>query len=259
MKTCLSCGLINEDVVEKCPCGISFVQSNSSTNIWYQVDVRNLTCTCKDFSMNRIRHQTNNPERLCKHIASIVLKEGILPKDLEPFKDQIQRFLEETDKKLPGDKRPSLLKSDIKILSVEKRIKYCELHAKCDSYNVDALINLKDIGDILYSINSHRSHFNIDTENTGVYKIPRKYLYVLVPTISWIIDECNKVLNNKFHEDKIHKFLNKLHEDIESIRSKPTERREKREEFTITIGLSEKDLKELQRYLDDYNELKDKK
>jgi len=57
----------------------------------YTVDLQNLTCTCKDWKLERIKYPQGDPRRLCKHIIS-KLDVNNLPIEILKFRESIEFY-----------------------------------------------------------------------------------------------------------------------------------------------------------------------
>ena len=50
------------------------VKSQTEEGTDYLINLENLTCTCRQFTTRLIKHGPSDPNRLCKHLASVLLE-----------------------------------------------------------------------------------------------------------------------------------------------------------------------------------------
>ena len=113
MITCPSCGLTSaNDINGKCPVcfndisgkveksniikepgPIVKIQSDHrSQTIFYDVDIKLITCPCNQFKNNRSGYGLFDPRRLCKHLVKAYYETNSSPDTLEPVKSCIKYF-----------------------------------------------------------------------------------------------------------------------------------------------------------------------
>lgn len=70
------------------------VKSFTNDDVEYNINLSELSCTCKDWTLERFIYAKNDPRRLCKHlIKRIDLK--TLNEDLKYFREKIQYHKEQ--------------------------------------------------------------------------------------------------------------------------------------------------------------------
>ena len=70
------------------------VKSFSDPKIYYNINLKSLTCSCPSFIKNHSRYSINYPRRLCKHLVKIFAEKNNLPSFLKFYKSEVQ-FLAE--------------------------------------------------------------------------------------------------------------------------------------------------------------------
>ncbi len=70
------------------------VQSFSHKNIYYEINLKSLTCSCFSFLVNHSMYSINDPRRLCKHLIKIFSEKNSLPSYLNFYKSEIQLLAE---------------------------------------------------------------------------------------------------------------------------------------------------------------------
>ncbi len=68
------------------------VESFTEPNKYYSVDIKKLTCTCREFEEVRRSYPTEDLRRFCKHLVTTLAKEENLPSEVTPYKEIIRRI-----------------------------------------------------------------------------------------------------------------------------------------------------------------------
>jgi hypothetical protein len=172
---------------------IILIESESSPDTFYSVNITSLTCSCPIFLKKLRVLPLNNPHRLCKHLVQAVTKTGI-PPFLTQYKSDIEWFARQKASFTNRDSvrhnnKTALPVGTIQKVATNKKRKYCHSEAIANGKKISATIPLQG-GRVSYTINNLNAFYDTITQESF---IPIAYRSIEQAVVKWITEEYNKV------------------------------------------------------------------
>ncbi len=170
------------------------ISSETNPTKSYDVNLKELTCSCPHFYKKLHASPVEDPHRLCKHLIRALHENGI-PEHLKKHSDDIIWFAQHgvafssRDKVRKQKKLPLIEGSIITVIS-DKKTKYCYLSGKVNEDIIHASLPL-DGDQVSLTINNFHGACNL---KENICALPKAYQYMEKAILSWLINEKTKLI-----------------------------------------------------------------
>lgn len=169
------------------------IQSETDSTKSYNINLKDLTCSCPHFYKKLHAVSIEDPHRLCKHLIRALHENGI-PEHLKSYTEDILWFARHgvaftSREKVRKQKKLPLSEGCIITVTSDKKVKYCYLSGKVNEDIIHASLPLNS-DQVSLTINNFHGVCNL---KENICALPKAYQYMEKAILSWLITEKNKL------------------------------------------------------------------